>query len=162
MPELILSKSVLLEAKHLSTLELHSHDITDLLTYLNQNCKGKGVATAIWEIIFACPRNSAQFLVKRHRGYKLTLRRHHKKKNRPLKAIYSVYLSSALLEMHVIYINTSPLFSGKRKQVVNGDIYGKLVWNLTISNCHLKSHTFQVSDIHPKKVNLWLQKLHRI
>ena len=80
MPELILSKSVLLEAKHLSTLELHSHDITDLLTYLNQNCKGKGVATAIWEIIFACPRNSAQFLVKRHRGYKLTLRRHHNKK----------------------------------------------------------------------------------
>ena len=49
------------------------------------------------------------------------------KKNRPLKAIYSVYLSSALLEMHVIYINTSPLFSGKRKQVVNGDICGKLV-----------------------------------
>ena len=46
MPELILSKSVLLEAKHLS-LELHSHDITDLLTYLNQNCKGKGIATAI-------------------------------------------------------------------------------------------------------------------
>ena len=161
IPELILSKSVLLEAKYLSTLELHSHDITNLLTYFNQNCKGKGIPTAIWEIIFACPRNSAQFLVKRHRGYKLTLRRHHRK-NRPLKAIYSVYLSSPLLEMHVIYVNTSPLFSVKRKQVVNGDIYGKLVWNLRISNCHLKLHTFQVSDIHPKKVYLWLQKLHRI
>ena len=49
------------------------------------------------------------------------------KKNRLLKAIYSVYLSSALSEMHVIYINTSSLFSGKRTQVVNGDIYAKLI-----------------------------------
>ena len=44
--------------------------------------------------------------------FKVTFQK--KKKNRPLKAIYSVYLSSALSEMHVIYINTNPLFSGKK------------------------------------------------
>ena len=32
----------------------------------------------------------------------------------PLKAIYSLYLSRTLSEMHIIYINTSPFFSGKK------------------------------------------------
>ena len=57
-----------------------------------------------------------------HAHFKVTLQ-----KKRPLKTIYGVYLSSALSEIHVIYINRSPHFSGKRKQVVNGDIFGKLV-----------------------------------
>ena len=134
MPKLIFSKSVSLEAKHLPFLRTR-------------------------EIIFTCFCNSAQFLVKGHHSF--TLRWHYKKK-RPLKAIYSVYLSNTLSEMHVIYINTSSLFLGKRKQVVNGNIYAKLIWNLTLSNCRLKSHTFPVSDIHPEKVNLWLQKFHCI
>ena len=32
----------------------------------------------------------------------------------PLKAIYSLYLSRTLSEKHIIYINTSPFFSGKK------------------------------------------------
>ena len=31
-----------------------------------------------------------------------------------LKAKYSLYLSRTLSEMHIIYINTSPFFSGKK------------------------------------------------
>ena len=43
--------------------------------------------------------------------------------------------------MHAIYVKTRPLFSGQRKDVVNGNIYGKLAWILVYNIYKYKSQT---------------------